>query len=151
MTDWLKEVEPLTLKGQIAVPCTWWAGETASRFLLALRDRRKILGTRCTSCGKVFVPPRRNCSRCFVEMEEWVEVSDEGVIEAHTVVRYGHPVQPSKPPFAFALVRLDGADVGFLHLIRKNLDRIENGLRVKARFREERTGHILDIDSFELI
>ncbi|MGZ3594281.1 MAG: OB-fold domain-containing protein, partial [Syntrophales bacterium] len=64
---------------------------------------------------------------------------------------YAHPVQPIKPPFAYALIKLDGADVGFLHLIKKDLDKIKNGLRVKAKFKAERSGHILDIDSFELI
>jgi uncharacterized OB-fold protein len=151
MTEWLNSVEPMTLKGQIAVPYTWWAGETGSRFLVSIRDKRQILGTKCKVCGKVFVPPRKNCGRCFVEMETWVEIAEEGVIEAHTIVHYAHPLQPVEPPFAYALIRLDGADVGFLHLMKKDLDKIQNGLRVKAVFREERIGHILDIDSFELL
>ena len=151
MTEWLKEVEPLTLKGQISVPYSWWAGETASKFLVALRDRKKILGTKCKECGTVYVPPRKNCGRCFIDMDEWVDISDEGVIQAYTIVHYAHPVQPLKPPFAYALIKLDGADVGFLHVIKRDLDRLRNGLRVKAKFKTERTGHILDIDSFELI
>jgi len=151
MAHWLKEVEPLTLKGQIAVPYTWWVGDVGSRFLVSLRDEQKILGTKCGKCGKVYVPPRKNCGRCFVDIDEWVEVATEGIIEAHTIVHYSYPVQPVKPPFAYALIKLDGADVGFLHLIKKNLGKIKNGLRVKAVFRKERTGHILDIDSFELI
>jgi uncharacterized OB-fold protein len=151
MAEWLKEVEPLTLKGQIAVPYTWWVGDTGSRFLVSLRDHRKILGRKCNACGTVYVPPRKNCGRCFVDMDEWVDVASEGFIEAYTIVHYDNPVQPVKPPFAYALIKLDGADVGFLHLIKKDLDKINNGLRVKAIFKAERVGHILDIDSFELI
>jgi uncharacterized OB-fold protein len=150
MSDWLKQVEPLTLKGQISVPYTWWAGETAGRFLTALRDEKKILGTRCASCGKVYVPARKSCARCFEELSDWTEVANEGVIEAFTIVRYGHPVQPVQPPFAYALIKLDGADVGFLHLITKDLERITVGKRVKAVFAEDRTAHMLDISSFEL-
>lgn len=151
MSDWLKEVEPLTLKGQISVPYTWWAGDTASKFFLALKDQQKILGTKCAKCGTVFVPPRKNCGHCFVDIDEWVEIADEGVIEAYTIVHYAHPVQPVAPPFAYALIKLDGADVGFLHLIKKDLDKIKNGRRVKAKFKAQRTADILDIDSFELI
>jgi uncharacterized OB-fold protein len=150
MTDWLKEVEPLTLKGQISVPYTWWVGETGSRFLLSLRDDRKILGTRCGQCGRVYVPGRKTCGRCFVDLTEWVELGDAGVIEAFTIVRYAHPVQPVPVPFAYVLVKLDGSDVGFLHLVKKDLEKIGIGRRVKAVFKAERTGHILDIDSFEL-
>jgi hypothetical protein len=97
------------------------------------------------------VPPRKNCGRCFVDIKEWVDVADEGIIEAFSIVHYSQPIQPVKPPFAYALIKLDGADVGFLHIIEKDLNRIKNGLRVKAKFKEERTGSILDIDSFELI
>jgi uncharacterized OB-fold protein len=151
MAEWLKEVEPLTLKGQIAVPYTWWVGDTGSRFLVSLRDNQKILGSRCKACGTVYVPPRKNCGRCFIDMDEWVDVASEGYIEAYTIVHYDNPIQPVKSPFAYALIKLDGADVGFLHLIKKDLDKIKNGLRVKAIFKTERVGHILDIDSFELI
>ena len=147
MIEWLKEVEPLTLKGQIAVPYNWWVGETGSRFLISLRDDQKILGTKCGKCGMVYVPPRKNCGRCFVDMDEWVSIANEGIIEAFTTVHYAYPVQP----VAYALIKLDGADVGFLHLIKKDLDKLKNGLRVKAKFSSERTGSILDIDSFELI
>jgi hypothetical protein len=151
MAEWLKEVEPLTLKGQIAVPYTWWVGDTGSRFLVSLRDDRKIIGSRCKACGTVYVPARKNCGRCFVDMDEWVDVASEGFIEAYTIVHYDNPIQPVKPPFAYVLIKLDGADVGFLHLIKKDLDKIKNGLRVKAIFKAERVGHILDIDAFELI
>jgi hypothetical protein len=151
MTDWVKEVEPLTMKGRIAVPYTWWVGETGSKFLIAIRDEQKILGSKCQNCGRVYVPPRKNCGRCFVDIKEWVDVADEGIIEAFSIVHYSQPIQPVKPPFAYALIKLDGADVGFLHIIEKDLNRIKNGLRVKAKFKEERTGSILDIDSFELI
>jgi len=110
MESWLQEVEPLTLKGQIAVPYTWWVGETGSRFLIALRDEGKILGNRCDSCNTVFVPPRKNCGRCFVDTGEWVELSDQGVVKAHTIVRFSHPLQPVEPPFAYAMIQLDGAE-----------------------------------------
>lgn len=149
--EWLKEVAPLTLKGQIAVPYTWWVGGTGSRFLVSLRDDQKILGSKCSKCGTVYVPPRKNCGRCFVDINDWMDIADEGVIEAYTIVHYANPIQPAKVPFAYALIKLDGADVSFLHLIKRDLDKIKNGLRVKAQFKTECTGSILDINSFELI
>lgn len=151
MSDWLKEVEPLTLKGQISVPYSWWAGETASKFLISLRDDQKILGSKCSKCGRVYVPPRKNCGRCFVDIDEWVNIADEGIIESYTVVHTTNPVQPVKTPFAYALIKLDGADVSFLHIIKKDLDKLKKGLRVKAKFSPERKGAITDIDSFELM
>jgi uncharacterized OB-fold protein len=99
----------------------------------------------------VYVPPRKNCGKCFKDIEEWVELGDEGVVTAHTIVRFQYPLQPAKVPFAYAVIKLDGADVGLVHIIRGDLDKLRNGVRVKALFKEDRTGHILDIDSFQII
>ncbi len=153
METWLEEVEPLTLKGQIAVPYTWWVGETGSRFLASLRDEGKILGNRCDQCNTVYVPPRKSCGRCFVDTGDWIELGNQGIVKAFTIVRFDHSLQPVKAPFAYALIRLDGADVDLLHIIRQGMERLKNGVRVAARFKEkeERQGHILDIDCFDII
>ncbi len=151
MKEWLKDVKPLTVKGQLAMPYTWAVGETGSRFLIALRDQRKILANRCHGCRTVYVPPRKSCPKCFTDMEGSVEVGPEGTVEAFTIVRRGHPVHPAQVPFAYVLVRLDGSDVGFLHLVRDGWEKLVVGSRVKALFRPQRTGHILDIEGFQVI
>lgn len=153
MSDWRDQTEPLVLKGQIKLPYTWSVGETGSRFLIALRDEQKILGNRCSNCDKVYVPPRKNCGFCFKEIGEndWVELGTEGIVKSYTVVHFESPLQPIKPPFAYALIQLDGADVSLMHLIKDNLDRLENGARVKAKFADNRKGDILDIERFEII
>lgn len=148
---WRDAVEPLTLKGQIAVPYTWWVGETGSRFLLALRDKEKILANRCGACGTVYVPPRKNCGRCFEEIIAWTEVGTEGEVTAYTLVRSPSPMHPAPVPFAYVLVRLDGADVGLLHIVTRDIERLTKGTRVRARFRKERSGHILDIEAFDVV
>ncbi len=151
MAEWLDNVEALTLKGQLKVPYTWSVGEVGSRFLVSLRDEKKILGNKCSTCNTVYVPPRKNCAKCFKGIEEWVDLSDEGTVRAYTIVRFDSPIQPAKAPFAYALIKLDGADVAFLHIIKKDLKKLKNGVRVKAQFKEDRSGHILDIDSFTII
>jgi len=151
MTEWLQKVDPLTLKGQIRVPYTWSVGEVGSRFLVALRDDRKILGNKCDQCGTVYVPPRRNCGKCFTLIRQWVDIGAEGVVQSYTIVRYRSPLQPFPPPFAYVLIRLDGADVGFLHVVKDNIKSLKNGIRVRARFSEDRSGRIMDIECFEII
>ncbi|MFH0787875.1 MAG: Zn-ribbon domain-containing OB-fold protein [Pseudomonadota bacterium] len=151
MLDWIKNVEPLTLKGQIKVPYNWSVGEVGSRFLVSLRDDQKIIGNRCGECKTVFVPPRMNCGKCFKRINAWVDLSPEGMVEASTVVRFAYPLLPADPPFAFVLIKLDGADVGFLHIIKEGLDRLKKGVRVRARFAEQRTGHITDIEAFTIV
>lgn len=147
----MNDVEDLTLKGQIAIPYTWWVGEVGSRFLRALRDEKKILGNRCKNCNTVYVPPRKNCGRCFADIDEWVEVGNEGVVTTHTVVRFEYPLQPAKPPFAYAVIKLDGADVGLVHIVKEKMEKLKKGARVRAAFKEVRKGHILDIDCFQIV
>ena len=151
MSQWFEDVEPLTLKGQIKVPYTWSVGEVGSRFLTTLRDKQRFIGNRCTSCGTVFVPPRMNCAKCFTRINEWVDLGSEGVVEAFTIVRKPSPLQPCDPPYAYALITLDGATSGFLHIVKDSLDVLKKGVRVKAKFAAARTGTIKDIDAFTII
>jgi uncharacterized OB-fold protein len=72
-------------------------------------------------------------------------------------VNYRYFGMPTEPPFIGALIRLDGTDVDFLHLmggidlddfeqVRKT---VKNGMKVRAVWKDERQGHILDIRYFE--
>jgi uncharacterized OB-fold protein len=55
-------------------------------------------------------------------------------------------------PYAIVIVKLDGADTGFLHIVKKDeMEKLEIEKKVAAIWREERTGEILDIDSFKVI
>ncbi len=149
MADWKKDVKNIIYEGQIKVPYKWNVGETGSRFLIALRDKKEIWGTRCPKCKKVYVPPVKTCGECFVPCDQWLQVKDTGTVESFTVVHYPHSMQPIKPPFAYGLIKLDGADGALLHLIG-GVDpaKISQGMKVKAVYADKREGSILDIKYF---
>jgi uncharacterized OB-fold protein len=145
----MSNVEPMVYRSGINVPYDWWAGETASRFFIALRDEQKILGTRCGSCRKVFVPPRKTCPQCFGEEMSWEEVGPEGEVLTFTVARRQLASLPRKVPVLFGLIRLDGADTGLLHLLGEVApEGLRAGMRVRAVFSETRAGNIMDIAYF---
>ncbi|MBW1677272.1 MAG: Zn-ribbon domain-containing OB-fold protein [Deltaproteobacteria bacterium] len=145
----LSEVEPLVINSQINVPYDWWAGETASRFFIDIRDDQKILGTRCEKCHKVFVPPRKTCPRCFCEQTSWVELPPEGELVTYTIAWRQLPALPKKAPVIFGLIKLDGADTALLHYLDEiDPDRIKIGMRLTASFANNRKGNILDIKYF---
>ena len=149
MADWKNQVENLVYSGRIKVPYKWYVGEAGSRFLIALRDNKELWGTKCPQCKKVYVPPVKNCGECFALTDEWVRVKDAGTLESFTVVRYAHDMHPLKAPFAYGLIRLDGADGALLHLIGDvDPDTLEVGMRVKAVFADQREGTIMDIKHF---
>ena len=146
MTDTLTSLHaPHTLE----YPYTRSVGPVIGRFLTGLRDG-KIEGVRSTS-GKVIVPPTGYDPDTGAELDEFVEVSTSGVVTTWSWQPEPRANNPLDRPFAWALIQLDGADTGLLHAVdASSPDRIEVGTRVKVRWREERVGHINDIECFEL-
>ena len=41
-------------------------------------NEEKLMGSRCTSCGKLFVPPRPICIECSGTDMEWIEMKGDG-------------------------------------------------------------------------
>jgi len=57
--------------------------------------------------------------------------------------------QPLDRPFAWALVELDGADTAMLHALAVDgPDAASVGMRVRPRWREQRSGHVTDLECF---
>jgi uncharacterized protein len=149
VSDIFENIEPMVYKSRINVPYQWWAGETASRFFISLRDDQKILGTKCTQCGKTYVPPRKTCPTCFTQNEEWIEVSPIGTLVTYTVVRRQLASLPKKPPIIYGLIHLEGSDTSLLHIIDEvKPEEVKVGMKLQAKFASERKGNIFDIEYF---
>jgi acyl dehydratase/uncharacterized OB-fold protein len=136
--------------GKLALPYKYFAGRIGSRFLVALRDRKRILGIRSSDGGRVLVPPRAVDEERITEAcGEWVELPGTGTVTGFTVVRYSEPYQPYPPPYILALIKLDGADTALTHIVRGIApEAMRIGLRVRAEFAEEPTSTIMDIACF---
>jgi uncharacterized protein len=129
---------------------SYTAGIVRSKFLTEIRDAQKIIGTRCPVCNQVWVPARSICLKCFSNLNEVVPVGDTGILTTYTVVHAAQPFYAQKPPFVLGIIRLDGADTGLVHFINEvDPEELGTGLRVKAVFKEERIGSILDILYFK--
>ncbi len=152
MSDYWRDAENMIYEGHIKVPYTWQAGETASYYLTKLRDEKKILGKQCPKCNKVLIPARKNCPFCVVPTDKWVELSGEGVVDTFTIVHKETNIHPMKAPFAYAIIKLDGADTGLIHVLGEvDLGEVKEGMRVKAVFAEKRNALPLDIAYFKPI
>ncbi|MFB8279809.1 Zn-ribbon domain-containing OB-fold protein [Nocardia colli] len=122
-------------------------GPTIGNFLTNLRAR-KIVGVR-GSDGRVLVPPPEYDPVTAQPLTEFVDVADTGTVETWTWVREPLPGQPFDRPFAWALIRLDGADTTLLHAVDVAApEDIHTGLRVRVKWAAETTGSIHDIASF---
>ncbi|MFS1297820.1 Zn-ribbon domain-containing OB-fold protein [Streptosporangium longisporum] len=123
-------------------------GPVIGRFLTELRDGR-LVGVR-TATGRTLVPPLEYDPDTGEPVTgEYVEVGPAGTVESWAWVntpRKGHPLDR---PFAWALIRLDGADTALVHAVDAgDVKAMRPGLRVRPRWRAARTGHITDVESF---
>lgn len=149
-----------SIRTELRMPFRFSAGRLMTRFAEGVR-RGELHAVRCPECGSRYVPPRPACPRCWVRTEGWERVADEGVVETFVVVNVPFQGQEVEIPYVLAHVRLDGADVSFLHLIgepgdegrlRPPPDGVRLGMRVRAAWRapRERTGFLSeDVDHFE--
>ncbi len=123
-------------------------GPVLGRFLTGLRDGHLVAAR--TSDGRVVIPPPEFDPVTHLETVDFVEVAPTGTVTSWTWVPEPVAGQPFDRPFAFALVTLDGADVGLLHALDVTAaDQVETGMRVRVRWAAERTGVITDIACFE--
>jgi len=60
-------------------------GFTSAAFYNFLNEH-KLMGSRCATCGAIYLPPRPVCPHCQDSEMEWVEMSGQGKLVAFTVV-----------------------------------------------------------------
>lgn len=127
------------------------AGKHGSRFFAELRDNKRIFANQCPKCGSQFVPPMSFCADCQgLEMTEWVEQGDEGILTNASVqyYEYAHPRtgRVQKVPWAAGIIRLDGGALISHRVIPPDPQKLKVGERYKAVWKEEgRKGEFFDI------
>jgi uncharacterized OB-fold protein len=82
-------------------------------------------------------------------VDEFVPVGPGGVVTTWAWIDQPRRFQPLQRPFAWALVKLDGADTALAHVVDAgDPGKMKTGMRVTARWRAERKGAITDIECF---
>lgn len=116
-------------------------GPVIGKFLAGLRDQ-KVLGVK-TASGRVLVPPLEYDPDTGEATGDFVDVASVGTV---TGCAFSDDPKPERPA-GWALVKLDGADTSLFHHV---VGDVKAGDRVRIRWSEQRTGHIKDIQCFEL-
>jgi hypothetical protein len=145
----MPESEALHASHVLEYPYSRSVGPVIGAFLTGLRDG-KLTGVRGAG-GSVIVPPTEYDPTTGDDTSEMVEVGPGGVVESWAWVSDPLPKHPLATPFAWALIRLDGADTAMLHAVDAGgPDRVATGDRVTVRFRPaaDRIGAMADIESF---
>ena len=140
---------PLSAPLKLSFDYTRSVGPLLSQFFTALRERR-IVGVR-GSDGRVHVPPAEFDPVTYERLTEIVPVASVGTVVSWTWQSAPLEGQPLDRPFAWALIKLDGADTPLLHAVdATSADAINTGGRVHAHWADQPVGAITDIAYFAL-
>lgn len=142
---------PLSAPLKLSFDYTRSVGPLLGHFFTELRSRR-VVGVR-GSDGRVLVPPAEFDPVTYERLTEIVPVSSVGTVVSWTWQPQPLDGQPLSRPFAWALIRLDGADTSMLHAVDTGdagSDGISTGARVHVHWADETVGAITDIAYFEL-
>ena len=125
-------------------------GPVLGQFFTALRERR-VVGVR-GSDGRIHVPPVEYDPVDYAPLSEIVPVHSAGTVLAWSWQPEPLPGQPLDRPFAWAWIKLDGADVPMLHAVDAGGETkaIKTGARVHVHWADEPKGAITDIAYFAL-
>lgn len=141
------EQTPLSAPLNVGFDYTRSVGPVLGHFVNALRQRR-IVGIR-GSDGRVHVPPVEYDPHTAEALTEFADVAEEGTVVSWSWAAEPLEGQPVQRPFAWALIRLDGADTTLLHAVDAgSAANMSTGMRVRVRWADEPVGHIRDMAYF---
>lgn len=138
----------LTAAHTLEYPYRRSVGPVLGAFFTGLSERR-LVGVRARD-GRVLVPPVEYDPESGEAIDEIVPVGPGGVVTTWAWVETPRPKHPLDRPFAWALVKLDGAGSAMLHAVDAgNAGAMKTGLRVTPRWKTSPEGNIHDIVCFE--
>jgi hypothetical protein len=147
--------------GEMKADFAWDTGIGIGSYLAGLKEG-VILGSLCSTCNRIIVPPRTVCEWCFSPMDETIPLRDTGTVITFSLCYVTWDVQRIEEPELPAVIQLDGATTlesgpvmgGIMHLLGEvNPQEIRIGMRVQAVWKspELRQGAITDILYFKPI
>jgi uncharacterized OB-fold protein len=142
--------EVLSQAFELGYTYTRSTGPIVGRFLTGLKNR-SITGIK-GSDGRVIVPPMEYDPVTAEALSEFVEVGQEGEVVSWCWVTEPREAHPMTKPFAWAMIKLDGADIPMIHCVAASDEsHLSTGCRVKAHWAEETIGMMTDIRWFEIL
>ena len=72
-------------------------------FIQYLEDG-KMMTTKCSKCGRIYFPPRSDCSACMTSEFEWFEVTGNGKLMSYSKLEYGPVGFEEDLPYSIAII-----------------------------------------------
>ena len=95
-------------------------------------DKGKLMGNRCTQCGRSFFPPRADCFQCRSSAMAWFEVENVGELATFSTLTYAPAGFEKELPYTIAVL-----DYGDFRVFGRTdpaipADELRVGMRMKS-------------------
>lgn len=142
------------VEGELPFYSLYTAGIAGEKFLRAIKDEGKIMGTHCKACDVMYVPGRMYCEQCFAHLDDdaWFDAGTQGTVHTFTLLHLAPDGQPLEKPRLMAFIVIGETDGGIVHDLGEiEPEQVFIGMPVEAVFKPaaERTGSITDILYFK--
>ena len=67
----------------------------------------KLMAGKCMHCGKIHLPPRPLCDRCFHQEFSWLEIAGKGKLVTYTIIHVAPEQFQAMAPYAVGIVQLE--------------------------------------------
>jgi len=109
--------------------------ESIPRIWRERKYKYRLIGSKCSDCGKIFYPPRTVCLKCGSRNLVEVALARTGRVFSYTVIRSPPSEFTLYKPYIVALIELDDGARILSQLTDVEPEDVKIGMRVKAVFR----------------
>jgi uncharacterized OB-fold protein len=94
----------------------------------------KLMGGKCKNCGKIHLPPRPLCDKCFSKEFEWTQIQPKGKLVTYTIIHVAPPQFQQMAPYAVGIIQLEN-DLKIPGMIRDvEHEKIRIGMELRMKF-----------------
>ncbi len=107
----------------------------SARYTREIPQRYRLEAGKCSSCGKIYYPPRLVCT-CGGREFETVTLPDTGKVVTYTIIRVAPSDFTAEVPYALGIVEVEGGVRLMAQLVDVPHDEIKTGMPVRLEFRK---------------
>jgi len=142
------------------MPANWYLSSYKFKFnithmqpFLEKLKQKKLVGLQCSSCNRVYFPPRQICGKCLVTPDRWVDLRETGKIASYTITYLKDPETGKVIERPIVCAQLDGADTSYPTQLNPDIEFKDTyiGMPIKVHWAEDIQGGLMDIEYYDVL
>ena len=141
------------------MPASWYLSSYKFKYNIThmepMREKlkqKKLVGLQCSSCNRVFFPPRIVCGKCMVKPDRWVDLRETGRVATFTIAYIKDPETGDVQERPIVCAQLDGSDTSYPTQLNPDIAFKDTyvGMPIKVHWVENPEGGLMDIEYYDV-